>query len=142
MRVLKIIVLALLVSYFLLACTKNNDIVITGPVTNSPSAANVFPKGTWEGQYTKSSRDSAAYLGFNVLDNGSLLLLNESHEVIGTGSWVLNDSLFNAYYIVYATQFTNTISGYAQCNPDKLYGKWQYNSNYQDAGTWFMDRVQ
>ncbi|MFT3910835.1 MAG: hypothetical protein QM737_15565 [Ferruginibacter sp.] len=141
MNFLKISVIAALLLFCLISCKKDDAIVNRSPGNNSVTNNIDIIKGLWIGEYKITTRSTPAYFSFDIQPNSQLYLLNAANEVIGSGSWALNDSTFNAYYIVTATQQSHFVTGLLHTCPTKLAGKWQFNNNYEDEGEWWMEKM-
>lgn len=147
MQNLKFIVLVILFYLLLASCKKNNDVTVNTiqqtarPASSQQLIAESFIKGVWEGTYIPSTKSESLFLSFDIKPAGVLNVLNDSTQIIGTGTWALNDTIFNAYYIIFSTQHVQSVSGELHVNTNNLGGNWQYNNTYEDGGTWNMNKI-
>jgi hypothetical protein len=145
MKILKSTAIALLFSATFIACKKENDEIISSPVTTAgfaiPANDNVII-GTWVGEYSTNPKLPPAFLSFKLRNGNVLDLLDQSRQVIGTGRWTLDGSAFKATYVVSATQLSYSVRGRLSTSPEVLNGDWYSNQPYEQNGIWHMYKVK
>jgi hypothetical protein len=139
LKLLCIVLMAMLISAAFLACSKSKDIVPEttkkeSPVSHPTSAIN----GLWAGKYYGATKSIPVYLGFNIKSSGKLDVLNTAKDVIGSGDWTFNGTVFKAAYTISSSGTTYSLAADYYNAADKLIGTWGYGSSDTNGGLWDM----
>ncbi|RYY60175.1 MAG: hypothetical protein EOO05_10790 [Chitinophagaceae bacterium] len=74
----------------LVSCSKKNDDV------QAPPAEPI--EGKWVGTFKGNSSNLVFYYAFNIKAGGKLEVLNQANNVLGTGTWKIEDGVFFSVY--------------------------------------------
>jgi hypothetical protein len=132
MKLLKIVFLLAFGLSLFTSCKKDKD-----PVTVPSSQF----AGIYVGKYATGNTTPIVFFSFNIKQNGTLDELDETGQVIGTGTWTLNGNTFKAtsQYVSPATNVFALIASY-DASSKKLTGTWGYGHNDKDGGKWHMTK--
>lgn len=122
----------LLASVMFVSCNKDDNAKPQGPTTI---------EGKWVGKYGYASEDPSVYYCFNIKTDGTIQELRKNGEILGSGTWDLTGSAFNAT-IKWDPPYTSTfmLTAYFDESTGELFGAWGYEPSDTDGGEWYMEK--
>ena len=130
MKISALAFIALFTITGLVSCKKDHD---------SPKVSSGI-QGHWEGTYKSSASGNTFFYAFNIKAGGVIEEVNSSGEVLGTGTWQIDNNILSAHYAwPSGTDFSVLAAYYPQNN--KLLGDWGYDNSATDGGTWEMSKT-
>lgn len=129
MKMMKIFFAVLLLAAIFTACKKD----ATKPVATI--------EGTWVGKFGTGENAPSSFYSFNIKADGTIQEVNAAGEVVGEGTWELDNKILYATYS-YFTPSTKVYSilGAFDKNQGKLLGNWGYNESATNGGLWEMTK--
>ncbi len=131
-QISKITLILLIASSVFVSCKKDDVATPQGPTTI---------EGKWVGKYGYDSEDPSHYYSFDIKADGTIRELDDDQEVLGSGTWQLTGSAFDAV-ITWDPPFHSTfmVTGYFDAATGELYGAWGYEPSNTDGGEWFLNK--
>jgi hypothetical protein len=98
-------------------------------------------EGRWVGTYVNDASGNTFYYSFNIKGNGVIEEVNSANQVVGTGSWQLDNAtnVFTAKYAWPGGSDFSIIAAYDK-NAKRLVGDWGYDNSNTDGGSWEMTK--
>lgn len=131
-QIFKSALVLLVVSSIFVSCKKDDVAINQGPTTIV---------GKWVGEYGYDSEDPSHYYCFNIKSDGTIQELRKSGDVLGSGTWTLVGSAFNAT-ITWDPPYSSIfmVTAYFDENTGELYGAWGYEPSDTDGGEWYLNK--
>jgi len=129
MKISKIILVALLAVTCFASCKKDHD-------EKTPATI----EGIWKGTYINDASGSSFFYSFNIMAGGVIQELNASGQVLGTGTWELENDILSAHYSWPAGSGFSVLAAFYK-DDAKLLGDWGYGNSATNGGTWEMSKV-
>jgi hypothetical protein len=133
MKALKFSLIVFLTSLLFVGCSKNND----NPAPAS-SVSNAIT-GTWQGKYGTGSNNPSSFYSFRIKVGGVLEELGSAGQVLGTGTWKLDNNIITGSY-TYPSGSKYSFIGAFDASKKQIIGDWGYGSSATNGGLWDMDK--
>ncbi len=132
MKALKFSLIVFLTSLLFVNCSKSND-------DPAPSSVSNAITGTWIGKFGTGSNNPSSFYSFRIETGGVLKELNSSGNVVGTGTWKLENDIITGSY-TYPSGLKYSFIGAFDASKKQIVGDWGYGSSATNGGLWDMDK--